>query len=941
MISTRLISLGLGYIAGIVCATLLPTHRAVPAALFWVLLVLGAAAAAWTLLRELNWKENHIAARTAPLILASFCAANIITNNFIHSENPGVIFFRTLPDRCPVEMRGIISAETETRSDTRLDVRLRAGEIRKASDEAWTKLETPVDIKVSVMYPADDPARQEVCAKLADTGSYGYLVEMRGINERSKRPGNPGGFDYEAFLMSEGFAAAVKVFDKSYGKEDFIRVIEERKGNPLVEAALVAKKDFISTIQRTIPPPESFFVSGATLGTRFSIKKQEYRGKFIEDFFRHSGVGHVLAVSGLHVSVVSLLLYSLFRMTRVPPKYFTPFLILLLFSFAFLTGARPSSLRATIMNSLVIVMYVYGGGGISRSAYTGLAFSSFIILLRRPMALYSAGFLLSFGAVLSLVMLTTPFDKLLRSLRGGRLLAAVLWFALCIYTICTAWDIFLRWESLGFFALLFVLMLKAGDILNGFLPRLAALNMDRLPAALRVFLSAQLGIQFGMMIPLSSFFFGQMPVAGMFVNLLAIPLIGVIVQLGLLGGILGAIPFIGEPLALVVGAANYLVAKFFIWAAYLGSELLPFPVTPIPTVRWLAAYYVLVAIFASSPLWFRRLQSAVYVIHRRHPVLVSRFAPPAAAAVLLAGMVFRHNIPQSGGAELQILAGSSTPVACIVRTDYRRGATLINGGHSFFAKSSLKSFLLKKNNIVIEDLFVGGHSPEFGTGAAAELAKDIKLEKVHYPNFHEPADGKRPPLFDSMEAYFNAIGETKTLKSALEGKSWAVRYYDLFRSFNALWRDEWILFTPPAEFTLDNGTRIEYLAPVYRSYPIAIRMVFENATVLLLPDTGSTKKIPRDKLKADILVIAGPSRINYRSYVKSLEYVIKDCSPKTIVLCVDNSFNDRKMTEAVERASDLCSTRAGRFIRTDESGALGMAMDGNRLSEKIRMHLAR
>ena len=65
-----------------------------------------------------------------------------------------------------------------------------------------------------------------------------------------------------------------------------------------------------------------------------------------------------------------------------------------------------------------------------------------------------------------------------------------------------------------------------------------------------MFLSAQLAIQFGMMLPLSAWFFGQFPIAGVFVNLLAIPAIGILVQLGMLTGLVGLIPVVGNVLAM-------------------------------------------------------------------------------------------------------------------------------------------------------------------------------------------------------------------------------------------------------------------------------------------------------------------------------------------------------------------------------------------------------
>ncbi len=931
MISKRLITIGIAYIFGVVCATFFQSGQGALPYIFYALLAIGTAVSAWTIAREFKWKENHILLNLAPLFIAAFSAGNLITNNVLRSDNPGVLFFKNLPDKTPVEMIGTISSEPEARSETRLDLRLKLTKTRKAGDKDWLSLERPIDIRLSVNWPYE-PEKQSVCAKIADSDAYGYEIETRGVFEKTEGTKNPGGFDYESFLLSEGYMAAAKIFDRN-SKNDFMKIIAEKRGNPLVEAALIAKKSFLKTLKRTVPPPESFFLSGVTFGTRFSIKKQEYNGRLIEDAFRYSGVGHVLAVSGLHVSVVSLLLYSLFKMTRIPPKHFAPVLITLLFCFAFLTGARPSSLRATIMNSLVLVMFVYGGGGLTQSAYAGLAFSSFLILLRKPMALYSAGFLLSFGAVLSLVMLTNPFDKIIRNLRGGRLFGAIIWFASCIWMISVHWNLFLRWEMLILFGILLYALVSAGELLNRYFPVLLKINPDKLPQSIRFFLSAQLGIQFGMMIPLSSFFFGQMPVAGMFVNLLAIPLIGVVVQLGLLLGIFGVIPVVGQYIALVLGAADYIVSKFFIYVADLGPRLLPFPVTPLPTPLWLLKYYLALVVFLIAGIYFKKIQTAVYKLHSRSPFVVSKLAPAVILCAFAIFAYFRAKTPVLPGLSFSVLASSGTPVICINSADHRTGAVVFNGGSSFFAKSSLKNFILKNGDTTIDAFVVGGHSPEFGSSAIAGIGKLFEIKKVAYPNFHEEVKSEIPPDFDSMEEFFGAIGENKILKSAFQGKSWAKKYYDDYKGMRKLWGSDWTFFSSPFKADLSDNIKIEYLNAVYRAYPLAFKLFIGDKVFLVLPDPASAKKIKPEELKCDILILGSPTRNNYKYYVKPLSGILSAASPKTVILCVEDNFTTPQVDSTVEKISSLCAEKSERFFRTDQSGALTFPVSDGKIGE--------
>ena len=128
------------------------------------------------------------------------------------------------------------------------------------------------------------------------------------------------------------------------------------------------------------------------------------------------------------------------------------------------------------------------------------------------------------------------------------------------------------------------------------------------------------------MIPLSAFYFARWPFAGAYANLIAIPLIGVVVQLAAIGGLLGIIPIIGMPLALLLGAANWLAASFFMWIAHASAAAFPYPFVRRPDLAWLFSYYALCAVF----IWHRPL----WVWLKAHTGGTARRAGPVAAASL-------------------------------------------------------------------------------------------------------------------------------------------------------------------------------------------------------------------------------------------------------------------------------------------------------------------
>lgn len=124
--------------------------------------------------------------------------------------------------------------------------------------------------------------------------------------------------------------------------------------------------------------------------------------------FSRAGLAHILALSGLHVSILILIITVLllpvcmaFRKKRV-----YPLIICLLWTFAAVTGFSSSVVRSVIMTSIFMISV-----WIERRWYplNALCASAFIILAVSPVELFSLGFQLSFIAVASIIMLA---DKL-------------------------------------------------------------------------------------------------------------------------------------------------------------------------------------------------------------------------------------------------------------------------------------------------------------------------------------------------------------------------------------------------------------------------------------------------------------------------------------------------------------------------------------------------
>ena len=132
--------------------------------------------------------------------------------------------------------------------------------------------------------------------------------------------------------------------------------------------------------------------------------------------FRGAGIAHLLCVSGLHVGVMALLVGGcLFFLGRRLWQRIVKGIIQLLavWFFVLLTGMAPSTLRAGVMFTLMIV-----GDMMEQRPNTlnNLATSAVLIFCFAPMQLFDVGFQLSYTAVLGILAWHRPLLQLLPSL---------------------------------------------------------------------------------------------------------------------------------------------------------------------------------------------------------------------------------------------------------------------------------------------------------------------------------------------------------------------------------------------------------------------------------------------------------------------------------------------------------------------------------------------
>lgn len=128
----------------------------------------------------------------------------------------------------------------------------------------------------------------------------------------------------------------------------------------------------------------------------------------IYDNFRQSGTAHLLAISGLHIALIISIVY--FLISKIKTKNIVKFFIMFAFLFVYdyLCEFALSVVRASIMGLTLIACKLFGKRYDSLSS---LGLSLCIILLFSPLSLYDVGLLLSYAAVLAIILFSRTLDK--------------------------------------------------------------------------------------------------------------------------------------------------------------------------------------------------------------------------------------------------------------------------------------------------------------------------------------------------------------------------------------------------------------------------------------------------------------------------------------------------------------------------------------------------
>lgn len=221
------------------------------------------------------------------------------------------------------------------------------------------------------------------------TGRPGDNICLQGELKRPKAPGNPGQFDFPAFLGHQGIYYNLTV----KGHQDAV-MLGPGKGPKQGLYSFRARAEALC--RQALPAQEASILLGMLLGGRAGMEDSQYLD------FQKTGIIHLFSVGGLHVSFLLLLvewLHSLFGASR-RTKLASGVAVLIIY--ATMIGWPAPVVRAVIMAVLCMVAFYSGREG---NMLNFLAMAGIVLLLLDPHNLFSLSFQLTLMATWGLIYL--------------------------------------------------------------------------------------------------------------------------------------------------------------------------------------------------------------------------------------------------------------------------------------------------------------------------------------------------------------------------------------------------------------------------------------------------------------------------------------------------------------------------------------------------------
>lgn len=211
----------------------------------------------------------------------------------------------------------------------------------------------------------------------------GNLIKITGGTSIIEAPSNEGEFNQENYYRADGitfisFANDIEITNSNY----------DRLKQKIYEIKIVIK----SQIEKIFNEKDAGLFSAMVTGDKSKIDREQKKR------FSDNGIAHILAISGLHLSILGLALFELLR-KKLSVNVSAGFVSIFILLYGIFIDAGPSSLRAI---SMLFIRFLSLSIGRTYDSKNTLYIIAFIFLMIRPYLLFHAGFQFSYVAIFAL-----------------------------------------------------------------------------------------------------------------------------------------------------------------------------------------------------------------------------------------------------------------------------------------------------------------------------------------------------------------------------------------------------------------------------------------------------------------------------------------------------------------------------------------------------------
>lgn len=233
----------------------------------------------------------------------------------------------------------------------------------------------------------------------------GNIIKVRGKLRQFEEAANKGNFDSRKYYLSLGFygkieAGTIEVINSEYsgirqGLYELRMEIIER-----LEKLCSDNKGIFSIINN-----KNGIIGAIILGDKTDLDSD------IKELYSVSGIAHILAISGLHISFIGMAIYRLLR-RRFRFLFSAAVSIPVVLSFGIMSGFGISTIRSIIMFILKIIGEVLGR---KYDAITAISLAGLVLLVQNPFVVCNSGFQMSFGAIIAIVLILPIVEEILNT----------------------------------------------------------------------------------------------------------------------------------------------------------------------------------------------------------------------------------------------------------------------------------------------------------------------------------------------------------------------------------------------------------------------------------------------------------------------------------------------------------------------------------------------